>query len=236
MGSRTLDQLFKRGLSDHQVQPSDEAWSNMEQLLDKKEEKSDGKWYMMVAAIILLIVTTTIMWNMQIPGNKREYLEIDRVVAKQLEVPNITRPNLEVKPIQVDIKPPMVSLRMATNRHSSDVVPSKPDILVIDEISEHNTIKEEETQQSLAANEVKVETPVKEQELSKKRMPVRITYIRTVKDEPLSKPQTQTDSTRLRLKDIDPDQLWADMRDAKDRAISNAFDFTRKSLRNSNNK
>jgi len=59
--SKKLDRLFKEKLENHQVPPSDAAWSKVESSLDK--ERKGIIWFRAAAAIVLLgMVTATALW------------------------------------------------------------------------------------------------------------------------------------------------------------------------------
>ena len=67
-----MDNIFKEGLQDHRIAPSDTVWSRVESTLDQKEEKKGFYWYVAIAAalIILFSFSALIRWNIGETGTE----------------------------------------------------------------------------------------------------------------------------------------------------------------------
>lgn len=67
-----MDNIFKEGLQDHRIAPSDAVWSRVESTLDQKEEKKGFYWYVAIAAalIILFSFSALIRWNIGETGTE----------------------------------------------------------------------------------------------------------------------------------------------------------------------
>jgi hypothetical protein len=224
MEYKKIDKLFRNKLYGHESVPSQEAWSRLEGMLDDKPNKNTV-WLWRVAGMAALLITSVFVYLQTKSTEEQapvisavEYVpskQVEQMISSSAVIPSLP----QVQSVVVHVE-----LAEAFEERSVEVVLPEPIIL---DTAQDITPKAENSRVIVLTNQYKKE-PVD------RTKPVRITYKRGGGNHN-AVAKNQADTTRQGIfKKLEPDQLWADMRDAKDRMISNAFDFKRKNVKNSN--
>ncbi|UXP31113.1 hypothetical protein N6H18_12205 [Reichenbachiella agarivorans] len=218
MGAEKIDEIFKSALSDKESEVGNDSWSKLEMMLDNRPIKKGGLWvtWSTAAVVSVLLIVGWLHWN----GMTEE--EHTQLVSHNYTTPDMT---LEAKPVPdlseeqsvvpmvltgVSVKTNRKSFPAATQAHD-DIVETIEDEPQIDEIAQVQVIEEQKGETS---------------------MPIKITYKKgrlQNKDVTLAvSPIDSTSKHRVKellsqAKEFDPGNVWADIRDAKERVMEDPF-------------
>ena len=238
MEARKIDRLFRNGLQEVHDDQIVESWSKMEQMLEGRESSVRLRrvwWIASCVALLLVSVGTYVSYE------SREKMTMNPMpkekgalrAKKELLVTNETKSEEKKVVSVVQSEEPLSTVFKPVKKEKSTVLRSlepTPERVILEE---PNVIVP-----SLENNGTKVDKP-------EKRMPVRITYKRSnrfVSDSDLIAKNQSDTSKQKKLKQffeknyMDPNEMWADIRDAKNRLVQKAVNFNNKKLKNSKTK
>ncbi len=242
MEARKIDRLFKKGLSSVEDHAAVDSWAKMELMLDEKASKG-GKVYWYVAASVALILAAA--WFF--PKTSDEGQVVETMVKEPIET---TKPQETEKSIEVasrEITPlaeanESVVINETSKKSQERVITQEPFSRPEEPLMRSAAISQPEQPIIQEPENITPEVePAEMEQQPKKRMPVRITYKRSNRmTDAQNLAGVEQDTTKKKLKqfldknNIDPSEMWADIRDTKDRLVQKAVDFKNKNVKTQN--
>lgn len=225
MEARETDKLFRDKLKSMPSTPNAESWAKLASMLDGQEKPLFPFWRMAVAVLLLIASGVLVFLINNKDGQIQK--EVAEVTGQSETIPDshVIVPLKEVEQIEEtqmeeEIKPQIKEVKTKLEMpKETQPVPEKVEIVAPMQAKEPIIIEEQQLAQA---------EPTEPQEQEKKKTKtIRITYKRGSKalpesDEMLAeqKPDTTGGNKIKELweqrKDINPGDVWADIRDAKD--------------------
>lgn len=230
MDQQNIDRLFREKLDDFEITPSPEAWSKVEKRISKRKRPAIY-W---IAASITLALISWFVW----PESKTNEIGI---ASQEIDHPILSKaPQLGI-PVAADLDQPKKSKVYDSNNQNRQIqMVASREIQVVKEVKNSNDILQETNGKTEVAME-KIEVPEKTVEeitkqpdiIEEKFSIVKITYIASTNANRVNKGITnkelKSDSTGVLKKFIalteklDPGEMLADIKSAKDDLISGGF-------------
>lgn len=227
MDHQNIDRLFREKLDGYEVKPSTLSWSQVE----KQIRPSQSQTIYWVAASVSILFISWLVWPLQSELNDTPILSEVNYPAPEMFTDLESPVAIELNEIEVIKKPLFKSVDKQSQNsflaNNNNVAP-----VIEKEESEDVTLLENKT--FVAMEEL--ETPALEEMIEMETVTpkeefraIKITYIASSQSEPTSTVDQPNDSTGVLKKfiafadRIDPGEVLADIRTAKDNLISNGL-------------
>lgn len=230
MEAKKLDRLFKGKLDKHVSKPSDQAWKKMEGLLG---EQSSRVWPIRTVAAVTLILAASciIIFHFSRETAITNVTELTALVPKSINQEVVRAPDPLIR---------IAKIKMNDVEQSGAGGGQSRTLVIENALKEQQNFNQDkngsiqlEVSEEMIASKKTIRPQIKVTHISGKarRKPIKITYKRGVQSLPDNIAKKDTTQNGL-LREMEPDQLWADFRAAKNRVIRNALNF--KKEKNSN--
>ena len=240
MEAKKLDRLFKNGVQDSRDESVVDSWSKMKLMLDSEHAGARQSSIWKVAASLALLLVSAVVYYLVDSNRSQSFAGISdlNTAPMQAYVQEIIIPETTGSSSELAIAPIPKKLK----KEAREITPSPEDLGSVFVSAAPEQFLEEQPEPIFPEQEV-----VMEDAKPKERRPVRITYKRSNRALPNSEmlAEAEPDTTKERkLKqffeknNLDPNEMWVDIRDTKDRLVQKAVDFKNKNVKNSksNNK
>ena len=227
MDHQNIDRLFREKLDAFEVKPSPQSWSQVE----KQIRPSQSRSIYWIAASVSLLFISWLVWPLQSELDDSPILsEVNHPIPEMLR--DLETPvAIELNEIEVVKKPLLKSVQ---KQSKSSFLANNDDVTPVIEKEESEDVTLLENKTFVAMEEL--DTPVLEEMIEMETVTpkedfraIKITYIASSQTEPASAINHNNDSTGVLKKviafaeRIDPSEVLADIRTAKDNLISNGL-------------
>ncbi|WP_109830812.1 hypothetical protein [Reichenbachiella versicolor] len=238
MEAKKFDNIFRKKLTNHTVTVSEEAWSQLDLMLDEGQVKKKNPyyWYSAAAMLVLLVVA-----GVRYSTVNREKFEVSYVVPRVLKQ-EIAKPSLNLNIQEVDFvvkKQQLNPYSIIAKSNSTTLLTEKQE--EEDQMMEKMPIEESTNDMGLIEEYIAQENTIEELE-EEQLLPIKITYIKANQKE--TGDLVAKSKTVLPNDDIDkvikftkekPAEVWASIKHKVGRTIGSTKELGILKNRNSNN-
>jgi len=240
MEIRQIDHLFKNKLKTAKVDPKIESWDRLEAMLDADKPKGMF-WTWKVAAVILVLLVAAFAIKWGITDRSVQQLAVKQ--GQETITKNLIDTN-NVLPLKIKNETEVVAKLIQTEvKELKKPLSEKVNELEIPKQLKTEEVTITEMQETVALNEVDAQMKVDSTD-ERKKLPIRITFKRnTIQSEKqLAMVNSESDTTNNKgfkefldkTRQLNPSELMADIRDAKDEFLSDPFNIKKNKVKNSN--